>query len=354
MTICRFTVHKEAAMFRRASNSSKVWPVALVLLAAIPTQVAAGDGTLVLPFRPVAVSEITVSIACGILAGELESQGVVVLESHALVPPLPMGTEACDASECARSFARSHHADRVVYGSVSRLGEKRIVRAHALRVGEDRPYYNEQISAVSEGELETVMRRIAEGIAAGSADSDQATVGSVTREEATSLPLRRSRRGLGVRGGFLVPSGGSYGGADRLASLRVSYKHEGLRHLIETTTLTGVSWGDGALDWTLFSLYGARIFGTGDCTPYVGGGLGLHHVRVERTETFQGNGYSTTSTEHDGVTAIVIELGVGLLALRTYDFEVLLDLRYRYVADEFEDADGKGAHGILLTFGTSH
>lgn len=340
-------------MSRCASNSSKVWPVALVLLAAIPTQVAAGGETLVLPFRPVAVSETTVAIACGILAGELESQGVVVLESRTLVPPLPMGTEACDASECARNLARSHHADRVVYGSVSRLGEKRIVRAHALRVGEDRPYYNEQISAVSEGELETVMRRIAEGIAAGRADSDQATIGSVTRQEATALPLRRSRRGLGVRGGFLVPSEDSYGGADRLASLRVIYKHEGVRHLIETTTLTGLCWGDGALDWTLFSVYGARIFGIGDYSPYVGGGLGLHHVRVECTETLQGNGWSTSSTEHDSATTLVVELGVGLLALRTYDFEVLLDLRYRYVADEFKDVGGKGAHGFLLTFGTS-
>lgn len=53
-------------------------------------------------------------------------------------------------------------------------------------------------------------------------------------------------------------------------------------------------------------------------------------------------------------TVPTLDLVAGLMALRTYDFVVVLELRYHHAFESFDDVGGRGAHGFMLTFGTSH
>lgn len=335
------------------------WRGGLLLVLAgssvFPATAGAQNGTLVLPLRTVGVSDTTATVSRDLLEGDLEELGVIVVRVHSIETQLPAGAEGCDASDCAAELAAAHGAESVVYGSLSKLGGKIIARVRALRGGESTPFYRDQLSALSEDELDTVMRRVAEGIAGGRGDSERPALGTVTLEEAQETRLRAGRRGIGVRGAFLFPTGDSYGEADHLTGLRLVYKFERERFLIETTTLLGLMWGDGSVEWSLLDVYGARIFGLGDVSSYIGGGLGIHLVHVEGPEFVPTEyaGYPYTTRNEQSETTLTLDAGVGLLALRTYDFELVVDLRYHHVFDDFNRVNGKGANGITLSFGTS-
>jgi hypothetical protein len=57
--------------------------------------------------------------------------------------------------------------------------------------------------------------------------------------------------------------------------------------------------------------------------------------------------YSGSQTE----TTLTADIGLGLLALRTYDFAVVAELRYHIVFADFDRLGGDGAHGVSIAFG---
>jgi hypothetical protein len=313
--------------------------------------------TLVLPFRSVGVSDTTLFVSHDLLEANLEDLGLRVLRFPTPGIPHPSASDACDDPQCATALAREHQAAQVIYGSLSKLGDKVIARISVLRTGEEAPYYRDQLNATTEEDLDRVMRRFAEGIAAGRANSDQATVQSVIQDETRRPPRRATRSGFGFRAGFLFPTGNSYGGADRLTRFHFGYKYETPRFLIETTTLAGLAWGDGNLDWTVLDLAASRIFGDGDFAPYLGIGVGVHSVMVEKRihrfidETWGHYDYDESNEQSE--TVPTIDLVAGLLAFRTYDFEIVTELRYHHTFEKFDEVGGDGAQGFLLTFGTS-
>lgn len=93
----------------------------------------------------------------------------------------------------------------------------------------------------------------------------------------------------------------------------------------------------------------------GDFTPHVGAGLGVHSVHVERMGTYDSGGtlYSYPTSRSQSETTLTADIGAGLLALRTYDFVIVVELRYHYVFADFDRLGGDGAHGLAITFGTS-
>jgi hypothetical protein len=323
----------------------------LCLGSVLPATRALAAGTLVLPFRTVGISDTTAAVSLDILTHELRTRGVQVLNTRALVSALPAGMDGCDDPSCAAELGRDHEADQTVYGSLSRLGDKILVQVECLRTGEAGPFYSDRLPALSEDDLDTVLLRIAEGIASRRPNSDRVTVDSVIREEAREPRRRAGRRGIGVRGGFLFPVDGSYGD-ERLTDLRLVYKFEGRKFLLETTTLLGFTWGKGTVEWNLLDVFAARVFGMGDVSAYVGGGLGVRTLNVERrippSTTFP---YPMTQSQE--ATTLSADVGVGLMALRTYDYNLVIELRYHYVFEDFDDLGGHGANGFLLTFGTS-
>jgi hypothetical protein len=319
---------------------------------------AESPGYILLPLRTLGVSDTTEAVFRDLLSGELESGGLSVTAASAVGLRLLEGRDACDAAPCAADALHETGSSHVIYGSLSRLGEKVVVRLHALRAGEESPYFSDLISAITEEDLDAVARRFAAGIVSGRPSADRANVDSVTEEESRIPQRRAARRGIGLRAGFIFPVGDSYAKADRLTALKFAFKYETRDFFIETTPVLGVAWGDGNADWTLLDLFAARIFGVGDIASYAGGGLGVHSVRLERKipvvydDPYYG-GYSYEDVTSQSETTLSLDAGVGLLALRTYSLEIVVDLRYHYIFSDFKELGGKGAHGIALTFGTS-
>ena len=311
--------------------------------------------TLVLPLRSTSVSDTTLTVCRQLLIGSLQDMGVPVRDAVDEDATLPSGAAACADPACASQLGAEHHASQVVYGTISRLGTKIIARIDVIRDGETAPYYRDQLVATTQEDLDRVMRRFAEGIAAGRPNSDRASVESVTNVE-TITPLRRATRtGFGLRAGFLFPTAGSFGGADRLTSLRGVYKYELRDFQIETTTLGGFAWGQGSFDWTMLDVGVTRLFTTNDVTPFVGASLGLHSVTVQERHpslTYSPY-YSYYSPRQESKTAPTFDVYAGILMMRTYDFQTVLEVRFHLVLDEFREVNGKGANGVMVSFGTS-
>lgn len=334
---------------------------ALFLLAGVApagAQTAGTPNTLVLPLRTLGVSDQTAIVSRELLAGSLGDLGLPVIAAAPDAAPLPAGASGCDDAACAIALGRSLGASQVVYGTMSRLGAKIIVRVSVVRTDADAPHYRDQLTATSEEEMDTLMRRFAEGIVAGRPNSDRATIESVTEAETLLPPRRASRGSFGLRAGFLFPTGEGFGGSDRLSHLQAAYRYDLKDVFVETTPLLGFSFGDGELDWTLLDVSVTRPFGGGDFTPYLGGGLGVHSVTVSRPQTIvysypgqpdQVYTYDVKVTE----TAPSLDLVAGVLALRTYDFSLIVELRYHHVFVDPDKLGGGGAQGIRLTFGTS-
>ena len=317
--------------------------------AAAPSQV------LVLPFRTIGVSEMTAIVSRDLLMGDLRSLGVSVALADSPQVLLPAGPDACGEPTCAAALAGQHGATRVVYGSISQLGTKVIARLDMLRDGEAEPYYHDELTATSEEDLDRVMQRFAEGIAAGRPNSSQASVESVTQEETLTPARRASTGGFGVRAGFLFPTGNSFGGADRLTNLRGVFKYELRNWQIESSALLGFTWGKGNFDWTLLDLNVCRIFGSKDFSAYLGGGIGVHDVTVEVRRTVEVTSPYSPPEEvvHQTETAPTLDAIAGIVAWRTYDFGVVFEVRYHYVAESFDQVGGLGAQGVMVSFGTS-
>ena len=349
-------------MIRRIILAGFVFPLLIAMTAPAAAQQAPAvpdrstPDLLVLPFRGVGVSDTTIAVFADLLVGGLESRGVAVLDRPDPARIASGVSDLCDEAACARMEMERHGASRVIYGSIGRLGSKRIVRVHLLRVGDERPFLADQITAAGDEDLDRIAARIAEAIAEGRSDLGSVTVQSVTQQETAPPRLRAQRRGLGVRAGFLFPSGDSYAGVDRMTVFRLPYKYEGTRHLIESTVLGGLAFGSGCVDWTIFDLYLARIYGLKDRASYIGGGLGVHSIHLEKEYRAYYPGdpyYRYYDTNSQNATTIVTEIGGGILLMRTYDFEIVLDCRYRIVFDKFKDIGKDGAHGLVLTFGAS-
>lgn len=332
----------------------------LLLCGAASTARAADPGrrTLVLPFRSVGVSENSIVASTDLLAGDLEDRGMTILRSDTSGTPLPSGPDACDAAECAAALGRERGADLVVYGTLSRLGDKVIARLNVLRVGETAPYYRDELTATAEDDLDVVMKRFADGIAAGRPNSERATVETVTHAETLTPPRRATKAGMGIRAGFLFPTNSSFGGIDRMTHLRMSFRYELPNWQIESTPVLGFTWGTGNFDWCMLDVGGSRIFGKGDFSTYLGGSLGIHNVTVAKrvSVTYPNPPYPDYTYEMDvkqTETAPTADVVAGMMMLRTYDFILVAEVRFHFVFDPFNNVGGTGAQGVLFSFGTS-
>lgn len=212
-------------------------------LLALPAPAESSGKTLVLPLRTIGISDTISFVSHNLLVGSLGDLGVDVTGPPNGETLGSSGPEACDAPNCAAELGRRHAADQVVYGSLSRLGAKIIARLNVVRLDEPAPYYRDQLTAESVEDLDKVMRRFAEGIAAGRPNSDRATVESVTQTETLTPARPATRSGLGLRAGFLFPTGNSFGGADRLTNLHAACKYEMRNYHFENFDRVG---GDGA------------------------------------------------------------------------------------------------------------
>ena len=288
--------------------------VAAALVLFSQTVAQAKDKIVVLPLRSIGVEETSTQTAYMLLRQEIGKLGKHELVSDALVRETVDPTPCADVA-CAADIGRELNAAEVVFGSLNKLGEKIIVQYTLVDVATRKASLTDNITAMSVEDLETVMKRIAKSIAKRQPVAKTAEVGAITEKEALEPRGRRTRRGFGTRFGYLFPTNG-YNGDDQVFAIDFLTMYEAKDFMVNG--LLGIRKG------IALNIGATYLTTRTDFCPYVGGGLGFHWVLHDGSE----------DKRSDGFEAI---LSGGLIAFRTYNFRILLNLDYCISFNEYND-----------------
>ncbi len=245
----------------------------------------------------------------------------------------------CYSKGCAVPYGRAVGADKVVLVSLGKLGENIVVRYTALDVSTGEPILSDRMTAESLEELDPVMKRVAESVISGKPAEKVITKETVTEHEAKEPTRRKNFYTYGGKIGYMFPFGKSFGNAERLVCFDAVGLYEMQHFLVEAHSGYRVNIdadeGEFAYDFPVeFSLIYA--FKTGDFSPFVVAGLGMHWVSYE-------TGQDTILSVYDSDTSYWIDyepklddgpsitVGGGIVAFQTYDFRLILDARFTAV-----------------------
>jgi len=324
------------------SNGVK-WLTLFILYASPFTLNAAKYG--VLHLKPVGVSYATTETVASLLVSDLTNYGHTVLNPDAMDAAAGDILE-CYESECAADAGTLAKVERVIFGSVSTLGEKHIAQVSVVSVATREVIWAGSLAAKTAEDLDTVVKRLAKSISEGKAVEKTVEVELVTAEE-EKLPMRRRVfHTVGTTAGMVVPLDG-YAGAGGLFNLGWLYWYETPRLVAEVAgyfTFPGDVETGTALEFCPVEFSLLYMLSKKDISPYFGGGIGFGWLTVESDDP-----YSIAETAY-GVT---LNAGGGLVFLRTYDIRVVLDARYHINLANMSDVDGPH-HGIKFSLGLTY
>jgi len=301
----------------------------------------------VLHLKGVGVSYATTETVASLLASDLTNYGHTVLNPDAMDDAAGEVLE-CFQSECAADAGAVAMVERVIYGSVSTLGEKHIVQVSVVNVATREVIWAGSLAAKTAEDLDTVVKRLAKSISEGKKTEETIEVELVSAEEAKE-PLRRRVFGtFGVTTGVVAPVDG-YGSAGNLYNLGWLYRYETTHLVAEVGGYftfpgdfeTGVATEFCPVEFSLLYMLGKK-----DIAPYFGGGLGFGLLTIESDAP-----YYYTETAY----GMTLNAGGGIVFMRTYDVRLFLDARYHVNFADVPNIAGphhgfKFAAGVLYRF----
>jgi TolB-like protein len=305
----------------------------------------------VFDFQPIGVDPATVLATGQLLRNDLAGPGRFSVVEEGQMQRTLGQTVQCFDSRCAAEHGRRLGAEKAIVGSLSRLGEKIIVELRLVDVTTAQVEYSDRMASSTLEDLDTVIQRLANSVASGKRVESTAEVGLIVQEEAKEPLRRKNFFTVGGKFGYLFPTGQSWGRVDRLLCLDWVTRYETPSFLVES--LFGYRFeltkDKGAFDLPIdFSIF--YLPSRSDFSPYLGGGLGIHWIGAKnRKDDGSSNDAGNKRTINHG---LALNLGGGLMGFRTYDFRIVVDLRYQVV---FADVGNEKTHqGIGLTFGITN
>lgn len=293
----------------------------------------------VLHLKAVGVDPGTAEVVSGLLAGELSNVGYQVLNPDAM--DAAVGERlTCYETGCAAEAGSVAGVEQVIFGSVSRLGEKHIVQLSVVSVSTREVIWSGSLSAKIIEDLDMVAKRLAKSIAEGKEPEKTVEVGIVLEEEEKKPLRRRVFHTAGIRAGMILPTGG-YADVSSLLHLGLLYWYETPNFAAEISfyfAFSGGQYDDNVTEICMPEFSLLYFFNKGDVSPYLGGGIGFGILDL---------GYF--DAEYD----ICVNGGGGVVFLRTYDIRLILDVRYRVNMASIQGYDSPH-HGIMFSIGFTY
>ena len=220
-----------------------------------------------------------------------------------------------------KQLAEDHGAARAVVIDATRIGESIIVLARIARGGDVR---SETMSLKALGDFPVAARRLAAAVSQDKPIEETATLTTLGGEETRKYGKKAGEFlwGVGVNMGTVMTSDATflYGTTARAAYEAPAWRLESdLSFLFNTN---GHDEGGFVFDW---SLGGNWIVGDGNIAPFLGGGLGLSFMDIERKD----------KADMDA-TGLSFYAGGGVEFFRYYSTRVILDARVTLPAFEVE------------------
>jgi hypothetical protein len=319
-------------------RSNEIKWLTLCLICIIPlTASAAKYG--VLHLKPVGVSYATTETVASLLASDLTNYGHTVLNPDAMDAAAGEALE-CYESDCAADAGALAKVERVIFGSVSTLGEKHIVQVSVVNVTTREVIWAGSLAAKTAEDLDTVVKRLAKSISEGRAAEETIEVGLVTEEEEKRPKRRRVFHTLGVTAGMVVPLDG-YSGSSALYNLGWLYWYETPRFVAEVAgyfTFPGSIETGNAAEFCPVEFSLLYMLSKKDISPYFGGGVGFGWLMLDPYDTAYG---------------LTLNAGGGVVFLRTYDIRLILDARYHINLADVPNVGGPH-HGFKFSIGFTY
>jgi hypothetical protein len=312
--------------------------LALFAICIIPLTMNAAEYG-VLHLKSVGVSYATTETVASLLANDLTTHGHTVLNPDAMDEAAGEILE-CYQSECAADAGAVAEVERVIFGSVSTLGEKHIVQVSVVDVATREVIWAGSLAAKTAEDLDTVVKRLAKSISEGKKPEETVEVELVTAEEGKKPMRRRVFHTLGTTAGMVVPLDG-YAGSGSLYNLGWLYWYETPRLVAEVAGYatfpgnveTGKAWEFCPVEFSLLYMLSKK-----DISPYFGGGVGFGGLILDPGEAAYG---------------VTLNAGGGLVLMRTYDFRFIIDARYHVNLANVPNVAGPH-HGFKFSIGLTY
>jgi hypothetical protein len=300
----------------------------------------------VLHFKATGVSSVTAQIVTDLLSSELVNYGYTVSSPDAMDAVVGEVIE-CYEPVCAAEAGFKAKVEQVVYGSVSKLGEKHIVQASVVNVSTQEIIWSGSLSATTAEDLDMVAQRIAKSIAEGKKTGETVEVGTVTEEEEEEPMRRMVFYTTGIKAGALQPVGG-YGESGTMFHLGALFWYETPHLVVELGLYSAFSGNLGDVGGTATEAVAPELsilymLSKQDISPYLGGGVGFGILSLN----------PETGFDPEAAYGIAFNGGGGVVFFRTYDIRVLLDVRYRVNLSQVENFDGPH-QGVMFSVGFTY
>jgi hypothetical protein len=238
---------------------------------------------------------------------------------HIVVPPdkieETLGKEVrCYNKECAAEIGTQMDIDRVLFGSLTKIGEKYIVSAIVVDPQENEIIFSDKVTSKTAEDLDVCISRLVKSIEYGKEVEKTAEIGKITEEE---MILGSKRKKAFFASGLGFGMGMPVVGYDDTNNEVLNYY--GLKTWYETPKLAAeLEWYLGTsaerLDFDLneWSLGIALIyfFTTTDFSPYLSLGVERKSIAIDIFDYSSG---------------LALQTGGGLVIFRTYDFRLVID-----------------------------
>ncbi len=325
-------------------KKSIILMLTLVFLICIPVLTSAKETVAVFDFENLGLSEQDYTVAMHLLRDEIGTVKTFKIISKSQVKKVSGGKPVEEIDDAVK-FGKQLNAEKCIIGSFVPLGNKVIVRVKLIDVKSGRLEFHDEIESRSVEDMNIVFKRIAVGLESKEKFATTATTDTITEDESLEVRKRTSFHCYGLKLGYLYPQEDSYGGHSRLSNFVFTWQFE-IPNLISEFSF-GISGASGILE-TAFDVSFLYPLSKKDFSPYIGGGIGIHSIRIKKP-ILEPDFWDLYENEWETENGFCAHGGVGMIMFRTYNFRVVFDLRAYYTS--IKVGGQQDQLGVAFTFG---
>jgi hypothetical protein len=287
-----------------------------------------------LPFKQVGIESNITEAVHQLMGSELSSYGYTVLLPNEIEEKLARETE-CYNKECAAEIGNQIGLEKVIFGSLTKIGEKYIISAVVVESQSGNIIFSDKVTSQTAEDLDVCISRLAKSIEYGKEVKETAEIGTITEQE-VETEAKRKKAFFAWGGGFgvILPVIGYNSTQSKPYFLEFKGWYETPRFAVTPNFQTsGCLMGYENLDYS-FDIYLLYFFSTKDFSPFVSGGVGVKTIVTGISE----DSYGFDAPDYG--TGINLSLGGGLVLFRTYDFRLVLDGRLSTLFNNLGEIEG--------------
>jgi hypothetical protein len=282
-----------------------------------------------LPFKLAGIESNITEAIYQLLKSELSSYGHTVTSPDKIEEKLGERVE-CDNKKCAAEIGIQMGLDKVIFGAVTKLGEKYIVSAVVVESQTGEIVFSDKVTSATPEDLDVCLSRLVKSIEEGKEVEKTVEVGKITEEEIEKGAKRKKAffswgGGIGI-GTLAIGYGDAQGDIINYYIGKAWYETPKFAAEVNSNmgNFLGLGFEDETKEWS-FGIALLYFFSTADFSPYLGAGPALKSI-------------STNYFDYDY--GLALELIGGLVVFRTYDFRVVIDGRLSTFFNDIEGIDG--------------